>query len=252
MPSQMHGKTFENAVKSANGIVTYAVADRKRGPSDPFDIDGKDGTEKNIPTSIKSTQSDSIPLSSAPRVWRSLDYAPYRMLVGLYRQEDDRKAFESIHEFTLRKSHRKALLGSVSRQEIDDYDAKLKGFPRGHHDRVLRAGAEGRAWPCEGGGGVEAEDGVVRKPKGTGTEPRRRPLSCRRRGMRGWRLTGTRSPKQNAGMDWRAWSPAFGTCRRRMQEVANNSKQCYTTPAKSWDGLAAAGRELPSNLTAAC
>ena len=36
--NQMHGKSFENMIKAANGIFNYAVADRKRTSTDIFDI----------------------------------------------------------------------------------------------------------------------------------------------------------------------------------------------------------------------
>lgn len=39
---QMHGKSFENAVKSANGVFSYAAADRKRTPNSRFDIKAED------------------------------------------------------------------------------------------------------------------------------------------------------------------------------------------------------------------
>jgi len=50
--NQMHGKSFENLIKAANGIFTFAAADRKRSPSERFDIAAPDDRALGIPTSI--------------------------------------------------------------------------------------------------------------------------------------------------------------------------------------------------------
>ncbi|MCY4186706.1 MAG: hypothetical protein OXD45_15515 [Rhodobacteraceae bacterium] len=63
--NQMHGKAFENHIKAANGIFSYAAADRKRSSGEKFDISGTDDTVRGIPTSIKSSNGDSIALSDA-------------------------------------------------------------------------------------------------------------------------------------------------------------------------------------------
>lgn len=131
--SQMHGKSFENAVKSANGIFSYATADRKRTPNSRFDIAAEDDKERGIPTSIKSTGSDSVSLSDARRFWESFNFAPYRMLIGKYHQENDKKIYGEIHEFILREKYRSALLGEVTQSEIEDFHNGLKNFGKGQH-----------------------------------------------------------------------------------------------------------------------
>ena len=82
--NQMHGKSFENLIKAANGIFTYAAADRKRSPNDRFDIQAEDDCSRQFPTSIKSTQNSVVGLSDARLFWQSFNFVPYRILVGRY------------------------------------------------------------------------------------------------------------------------------------------------------------------------
>lgn len=82
--NQMHGKSYENLIKSANGIVSYSATDRKRTHGDRFDIGADDDNDRGIPTSIKATGGNGITLSDARKFWQSFNYAPYRILVGKY------------------------------------------------------------------------------------------------------------------------------------------------------------------------
>ena len=142
--NQMHGKSFENLIKAANGIFTYAAADRKRSPNDRFDIGSEDDRTCGFPTSIKSAQRNTIGLSGARQFWQSFDFAPYRVLVGRYRQDNGIKVFGEIHEIILRDKYRAALLGSVSEAEIGEFHDELKSFGPGSEAQALAS-----AWAQE-------------------------------------------------------------------------------------------------------
>ena len=132
--SQMHGKSFENLIKGANnGIFSHAAADRERTPGERFDIDGDLDMQKGWPTSIKSTGNSTIGLSDARKFWESMDFAPYRILVGQYRQQGGNKVFHEIDEFIVRPDHRAALLGSATLAEITAIHDGITGFGRGEH-----------------------------------------------------------------------------------------------------------------------
>lgn len=152
--SQMHGKSFENSVKAANGIFSYSAADRKRGPNDIFDIGAQDDKSLNIPTSIKSTGSGSVALADARRFWNSFNHAPYRLLIGSFRQDGDIKVFETIHEFILRARYKGPLLGNVTALAINHFHDGLKTFPLGQH-------AKARAWAKEYKTSLEHQMGTV-------------------------------------------------------------------------------------------
>ncbi len=172
MPSsQMHGKSFENHLKAANnGIFSYAAADRKRSPNDLFDISAEEDLDRGIPTSIKSTGSDSIPLSDARRFWGTFDLAPYRMLVGRYLQEKDIKKFNIIHGFVIRSKYRHELLGDVDLAEIVDFHEGLRKFEKGRH-------AEAREWHTRRNNELKERLGLVRLNPKVDSKTQRR-LQC--------------------------------------------------------------------------
>lgn len=142
MADQMHGKVFENLVKAANGMFGYAAADRHRAPDEPFDIGAELDICHGLATSVKTTNGSTITLSDARSFWQSLERAPYRILVGHYRQRRDRKTFFQISEFIVKPEHAKALLGEVTLAEIETFHNGMKGFGKGAH-------VAARAWAIE-------------------------------------------------------------------------------------------------------
>ncbi|MGI9252039.1 MAG: hypothetical protein ACR2PR_12770 [Pseudohongiellaceae bacterium] len=152
--SQMHGKSFENMIKAANGIFTLAVADRKRSPNNMFDIDAGDDRVHQLPTSIKSTNDDTLSLADARRFWESFDFMPYRMLVGSYKQEEQIKIFNTIHEIILSDCYKSDLLGEITAEEISDFHDGIKSFGFGKHK-------EARAWAQERKRELQPKCGLV-------------------------------------------------------------------------------------------
>lgn len=170
MPNQMHGISFENCIKAANHIFDYAAADRVKGPTDIFDIDADLDIMHGFPTSIKATGSNSIALSDARRFWNSLDLAPYRILVGYYRQIEEKKVFHQIDEYIIRPEHRYALLGSIDEDDISFFHNSLQFFGEGQHK-------EARLWAKEKNIEYEGVLGAVKlNPKIDSKKQRR--LQC--------------------------------------------------------------------------
>ena len=134
MHNQMHGKSFENRIKSANGIFSYAAADRGRQPDERFDIGRQDDNSLGIPTSVKTTGSETIFLSDARKFWESIDYAPYRVIVGRYKQADNIKRFYKISMFIIKPEHKGMLFGTVERDEIRLFHEGLTEFEFGEHE----------------------------------------------------------------------------------------------------------------------
>jgi len=124
-------------IKSASGgMFTYATADRKRSPTDGFDIGASDDACLGIPTSIKTSSGNIVGLSDARAFWASFNHVPYRMLVGSYDQEGDRKFFREIHEILFRDIYKRRILGDVSIGQVTGFDEGLKGFGVGDHERA--------------------------------------------------------------------------------------------------------------------
>jgi len=153
--SQMvHGKVFENMIKGANGIFSFAAADRKRSPGDKFDIGGRDDNSLGIPTSIKTSGTNSVALSDARSFWESLDSSPYRIIIGLYEQVENKKIFFEIHELIIKEKYRSALLGRVTLEQVTEFHDKLRGFPSGAHHQA-------REWAKERNANLKAGIGLV-------------------------------------------------------------------------------------------
>jgi hypothetical protein len=129
--NQLHGKKFEDLIKAC-GLFSGA-ADGGRTVTAKFDIEARFDKSRNLPTSIKSTGSDTISLSDARRFWKINE--KFRMLVGRYEQEGDIKTFQVIHEFLLSENTIANLRGDISLIAIDDFHSgiSLKNFPIGEH-----------------------------------------------------------------------------------------------------------------------
>jgi len=155
MSDQMHGKTFENLVKASNhDRFKHSTPDRARRPDERFDISAEDDIKGGIPTSIKTTGGGTVGLSGAVQFWQSLDDAPYRILVGCYRQEDNRKIFDTICEFIVKPAHRQSLLGEISLKEVEEFHNGLKEFEKGRHQ-------EAREWAKQHKASLSPKAGYV-------------------------------------------------------------------------------------------
>lgn len=135
--NQLHGKKFEDLIKGC-GLFPGA-ADQSRSSTVGIDIEAKFDRLHGLPTNIKTTGSGILTLSDARRFW-VIDY-PFRMIVGSYRQLDDRKYFSLIHEFFVLPADLNLLRGNVTAQEVEvlHFGISLTAFPAGQH-------ADARTW----------------------------------------------------------------------------------------------------------
>jgi hypothetical protein len=135
--NQLHGKTFEDFIKACG--LFPGSADGGRSVTASFDIEAKFDKQRGLPTSIKSTGSDTVGLSDARRFWQ-IDEA-YRMIVGRYQQEDGVKVFDQAHEFLLDPLILAELRGDISYEEVKvfHHGLSLDAFPKGSHE-------EARVW----------------------------------------------------------------------------------------------------------
>jgi len=169
--SQMvHGKVFENIIKGANGIFSFAAADRKRSPGEKFDISARDDNSLGIPTSIKTSGGNTIALSDARSFWESFDSSPYRMIIGLYKQIESKKVFSEIHELIIRGKYRGSLLGAVTLEQVTQFHNKLKGYPAGTHHQA-------REWAKKHNATLKVDMGLVTLNPKIGSKDQRR-LQC--------------------------------------------------------------------------
>ena len=134
--NQMHGKKFENWIKTASIIFGHMATDRRRQPTDRFDIGAQEDLKRGIPTSIKTTKGHTVTLADARLFWQSMDYVPYRMLIGEWVQEGDRKIFNRIHEIIIEESYSSFLLGTVSEDRIAAFHAGLTRFGPGKDEQA--------------------------------------------------------------------------------------------------------------------
>ncbi|MGH6787968.1 MAG: hypothetical protein ACREBO_14160 [Novosphingobium sp.] len=140
MADQSHGKRFEDFVK-ASGLFPGS-ADQGRSPTTGFDIEARFDRARGLPTSVKTTGNNVVALSDARRFFDTV--GPYRMIVGRYRQIEDRKEFSEIHEFILTSDTLRHLQGALTPRIVADFHGGLllPNFPLGAH-------AEARRWARE-------------------------------------------------------------------------------------------------------
>lgn len=130
--NQMHGKNFEDLIKST----FRGSSDQGRLSTSVFDIEANFDKERNLNTSIKVTKKSNknkevFPLSDARRIF-SLD-EDFRMLIGLYEQNGERKVFSSVLEYIIKKEDLDKLKGDVTLEQITDFHETLKTYPEGKH-----------------------------------------------------------------------------------------------------------------------
>lgn len=167
---QLHGKAFEDQIKAA---LFRGSADEGRTATSKFDIEPKFDKTYYLATSIKSaknTRSLSVGLSAATRFWENTE--PFRMIVGLYTQQADRKRFDVVHEVLIHGDMFGHLKGAISYPEVESVHVGMgiKNFPRGTH-AAARSWAKAQLDPLRKRQGI-----VVLNPKIDSKDQRR--LQC--------------------------------------------------------------------------
>jgi len=166
--NQLHGKKFEDLIKAC-GLFSGS-ADGGRTVIAKFDIEARFDKNLGLPTSIKSTGSDTVGLSDARRFWGMDD--DFRMIVGRYEQHGTIKTFSVVHEILLSNDDLRELRGNISYKEVTDFHdgMSLNRFPAGHHD-------EARLWAQQQKKILESQhSSVILNPKIDSKSQRR--LQC--------------------------------------------------------------------------
>lgn len=131
MSNQLHGKIFEDIIKSAFS----GSSDRSRETTSKWDIESIYDKDRLLATSVKSCKSKTkleknirdnitIFLSDARRFWDINE--PFRLLVGLYNQQKGVKVFFEIREYIITREIHKILIGDISKEEVIDFHNKIK------------------------------------------------------------------------------------------------------------------------------
>ena len=169
--NQMHGKTFENIVKSSNHF-SHSAADTQRAPTELFDINSNDDVRDNMPSAIKVTGSKSVALSDARNFWQMFNHVPFRIIIGIYTQKGNVKEFAKIYEFEMNNASRSVFFGSVRLREITALHngIGLKNFPRGKH-------VQARLWAKKTLVQIKPRLGILRLNRKIDSESQRR-LQC--------------------------------------------------------------------------
>ena len=126
--NQLHGIEYQNIIRSyfigVNNIIFSPLA--------LWDIEAHYDQEFNLPTSIKVTKNNTVPLSDARRFWEINE--AWRLLVGIYEQKTTtEKYFYKLIEFLISQEEHASLLGNVPFDDVNYFHEKLKEYPVGSH-----------------------------------------------------------------------------------------------------------------------
>jgi len=129
--NQLHGKTFEDYIKACG--LFAGSSDGGRSATATFDIEAKYDKSSGLPTSIKSTGSNTVELADARRFWMIDE--PHRMIVGQYKQDGAYKIFTVVHEFIITNSNLAHLRGELTHHSVAAFHngLLLNHFPKGTH-----------------------------------------------------------------------------------------------------------------------
>ena len=130
--NQLHGKTYEDYIKSA----FPGSADHGRPASAKWDIEDRYDKINHLSTSIKTSKGSSIELADARKIWQINEQ--YRIILGRYQQIGDVKDFYSLHEIIITKDEHSKLLGNIRLDEIESFHDTLLHFKKGSHDEARR------------------------------------------------------------------------------------------------------------------
>jgi hypothetical protein len=116
---QKHGVIFEDWIKSILGVEKLATNYTQK-----WDIPGE------IPMSVKCTGlRNALEFGSTVRIWEI--NKTFILVVGRWEQVGSKKFIRSIDEIKITPEILRKMRGSVSLNEIKDFDKKIKTFPAG-------------------------------------------------------------------------------------------------------------------------
>lgn len=122
--SQSHGKTLENII-----IQTRFPTCPTLSAHEKWDVPAKYDVINNLPTSIKTTGSNTIGLADARTFWAT--NVDYRLLVVRYIQNKDIKTINKIVEYIITSSEHKNLLSGVPLVTVEQFHNTLLTYKKG-------------------------------------------------------------------------------------------------------------------------
>lgn len=127
--SQSHGLVWDSEIREKVFKLPQCVNDTKK-----YDIDCSDNIycpDENV--SIKTTSSTNIDCGDIQRFYNN-DFTENKytnMIVIIYEQRADTKQIKEIIEFKYNEEIRNFLFGTITKEEIEEYNKNIKSIPKG-------------------------------------------------------------------------------------------------------------------------
>jgi hypothetical protein len=121
---QNHGFIFENWIKKVLKVESLASKYTQK-----WDVPGE------TPISVKFMGTiNALEFGSAVRIWEI--YETFTLVIGRWKQVESKKIVKSIDEIDIRPSDLKKMRGSISIEELKEFDKKIKSFPVGKDGQI--------------------------------------------------------------------------------------------------------------------
>lgn len=173
--SQSHGKIFEDMIKA-----TFpGASDNKRKNTSKFDIEGSHDKTDARDTEVKAKKqnkngSEVFEMADARKFFSLKE--DFRLVVGLFKQEEKRKTFVKIIEYTIKKEDIEKLKGDLSYEEVNNFHNKICSFAHGEKGQK-----KGRAFCKKHKKDLQQKTLTTLNPKIGSTNQRRLQCSIKRK-----------------------------------------------------------------------
>lgn len=133
---QGHGHAFENMVKGG----FPGSSNSHRSATNKFDIEKKFDKSQKLPTSVKTTKSNTITLADA-RTAFSID-EEFRIVAIKYKQQKNNKVPEKLYEFEITKENWNKIKGQLPIEKITEFHNDIKNVEFGKHNEGRKEAKE--------------------------------------------------------------------------------------------------------------
>lgn len=127
--SQAHGKRFEDVLKALH----VGSSDTERSATSKWDIESK-FDDDGYPISIKTKKISpnmSIEMADARRFMENTE--PFKLLIGMYDQINDRKSFFQVMQIIIKEDDLKKIKSELTLSDVEHFHNELKSYPEGDH-----------------------------------------------------------------------------------------------------------------------
>lgn len=133
---QKHGFIFEEWIKEVLGVDNLAYNYTQK-----WDVPGE------IPVSVKCMgMTNALEFGSTVRIWEIDE--PFTIVIGRWEQRGTTKIIRSIDEITITLNILRRMRGSITIEELRNFDARIKRFPAGEDGQIAGI-AFAKAWKRE-------------------------------------------------------------------------------------------------------